>query len=202
MVKRPIAVRLLVAFSLCALAAVAQAKDAVRIVNEGGIRDQWMLADGIQLAAPGYPAAFAERGDNVCVAIGYAIKPDGTTSDFALLKKWSSSTGDKEPVDGFWESFAQASAGALSQWKFKPRPEVTTPQPTYTVATMHFMGKEATDVAVLRSHCGISDLAALRKQTGEEDPENSRLRRDHERAGRNIMGRDSVVEIPGQLGTP
>ena len=74
--KRPVAV-MLVAFSLCAVAAVAHAEDRVRIVNEGGIRDQWMLADGVKLAAPGYPAAFAERGDNVCVAIGYAIRPDG-----------------------------------------------------------------------------------------------------------------------------
>ena len=86
-VKRPFAAPMLVAFSLCALAAVAQAEDRVRIVNEGGIRDQWMLADGIKLAAPGYPAAFAERGDNVCVALGYAIKPDGTTSDFAAAQE-------------------------------------------------------------------------------------------------------------------
>ena len=77
---------------------------------------------------------------------------------------------------------------------------MATPQPTYTVATMHFMGKEATDAGVLRSHCGISDLAAVMKQTGEEDPENSRLRRDHERAGRAIMGRESLVENPGQMG--
>lgn len=197
-VNRTSVVPMLVAFSLCAWAAVAQAEDRGRIVNEGGIRDQWMLADGVALAAPGYPAAFAERGDNVCVAMGYAIKPDGTTSDFSLLKKWSSSSGEKEPVDGFWEAFARASAGALSEWKFKPRPEVTAPQPTYTVATMHFMGKEATDASVLRSHCSISDLAAVMKKNGE-DPENSRLRRDHERAGRNINNRGSLVENPGRM---
>ena len=196
--KRPFAAPMLVAFSLCALVAVAHAGDRVRIVNEGGIRDQWMLADGIKLAAPGYPAAFAERGDNVCVAIGYAIKPDGTTSDFVALKSWSSSTGDKEPVDGFWDAFAQAGAGALSQWKFKPRPEVAKPQPTYTVATMHFMGKEATDAAALRSNCSISDLAAAVKQNGAEDPENSRSRRDMERARRSISGSGSMVENPGQ----
>ena len=197
--KSPCAAPMLVAFSLCALAAVAHAGERARIVNEGGIRDQWMLADGIKLAAPGYPAAFAERGDNVCVAIGYAIKPDGTTSDFVALKSWSSSTGDKEPVDGFWDAFTQAGAGALSQWKFKPRPEVAKPQPTYTVATMHFMGKEATDAGVLRSHCSISDLAALVKQnglSGEEDPENSRSRRDLERARRTISGSGSMVENP------
>ena len=202
--KRPLAVPMLVAFSLCALAAAAQAADRVRIVNEGGIRDQWMLADGIKLAAPGYPSAFAERGDNVCVAIGYAIKPDGTTSDFTLLKNWSSSTGDKEPVTGFWDAFAQAGAGALAQWKFKPRPEVATPHPTYTVATMHFMGREATDAGVLRSHCSISDLAALVKHDRSiwEDPENSRSRRDLERARRAVSGTGSMVENTRGVGRP
>ena len=122
--NRPFAVPMLVAFSLCALAAVAHAEDRVRIVNEGGIRDQWMLADGIKLAAPGYPAAFAERGDNVCVAIGYAIKPDGTTSDFTAAQELEQQHRRQGARDGFWDAFAQAGAGALSQWKFKPRPEV------------------------------------------------------------------------------
>lgn len=140
------------------------AADRVRMVNEGGIRDEWMLADGVKLVAPGYPAAFAERGDNVCVAMGYAIKPDGTTSDFVMLKAWTSSTQEEEPVAGFWDAFSQVSAGALSQWKFKPRPEVSKPQPTFTVATMNFIGKEATDPAGLRSRCAISDLAAFVEQ--------------------------------------
>lgn len=183
-------------------ATVGMAKDRVRVVNEGGIRDAWMLADGIKLAAPGYPAAFAERGDNVCVAIGYSILPDGSTSDFALLKSWSSSTGEKEPVAGFLDAFTQAGAGALSQWKFKPRPEVTSPQPVYTVATMHFMGKEATDAGALRGHCSISDLPTLVQQQKvrryekgtPERNEMERLRRTQE-AGRAMIanpGRSSM----------
>lgn len=195
--KRPVAVPMLVAFSLCALAAVAHAGDRVRIVNEGGIRDQWMLADGVKLVAPGYPAAFAERGDNVCMALGYAIQPDGTTSDFTVLKSWGSSAGKKEPQAGFWDAFAQASAGALSQWRFKPRPEVTKPQPTFTVATLHFMGRQAADVTELRSHCRVDDLAALLKKN-EEDPANSRLRRDLEQSRRNASGSGAMVEKPGQ----
>lgn len=150
--------------SLILFAATGWAAERVRMVNEGGIREQWMLADGVNLTAPGYPAAFAERGDNVCVAMGYAINPDGTTSDFGLLKAWNSSTGDEEPAGGFWDAFSQTSAAALSQWKFKPRPEVAKPETTYTVATLHFMGKEATDVAGLRSHCTISNLAAFVQQ--------------------------------------
>lgn len=160
------------------------AYDQVRMANEGSIGDRWMLADGSSLAVPGYPAAFADRGDNVCVAVGYSIRPDGATSDFALLKIWSSSAQDQEPVPGFWDAFTQASAHALSQWKFKPRPEVSRPEATYTVATMHFMGKEATDVAGLRSKCAIKDLATFVQQqksdrfiNGEDKHDLDRLRR-------------------------
>lgn len=140
---------------------LAQAQDAVGIANEGGIRDKWMLADGVTLAAPGYPAGFAGRGDNVCVAVGYRIRPDGSTSDYTLLRSWSSSTGEKEPEAGFWDAFAQASAAALAQWKFKPRPEVASANPVDTVATMTFMGKTMDDPAALRSRCKIEDLRTV-----------------------------------------
>lgn len=142
-------------------AGVAHAQDDIRIVNEGGIRDQWMLADGAQLAAPGYPAQFVEQGDSVCLALGYAIQPDGSTSDFSLLKSWSSSTGSVEPVEGFWDTFAQAGANAVSEWKFKPRPEVDEPVATYTVATISFRGKDAVDANALADNCKVDDLEAL-----------------------------------------
>ena len=172
---------------LVALSATAGiAKDRVRVVNEGGIRDEWMLADGIQLAAPGYPAAFAERGDNVCVAIGYAINPDGSTADFALLKHWSSSTGEKEPAAGFWDAFSQSGAGALSQWRFKPRVGVNDPQRTYTVATMHFIGKEAVDPAALRGHCTIADLAAFLQEHKAKQFYGSREKHDGDTMRRQI----------------
>src|SRR5688500_16753070 len=48
-----------------AVAAPGLAAEKVRIVNEGGIKDQWTLAEGTKLAAPGYPAALVERGDSV-----------------------------------------------------------------------------------------------------------------------------------------
>lgn len=147
--------------------ASAVTQEDVRIVNEGGIRDSWMLADGVSLAAPGYPGQFVERSDSVCLAMGYAINPDGTTSDFSLLKKWNSSTGIEEPVEGFWGAFTQAGANALSQWKFKPRPEVAHPSVTYTVATLFFNGRDGVDTNSLRQHCKIDDLKALIEQDKE-----------------------------------
>ena len=197
-----ICVPVAVLVALCA--AGGMAKDRVRVVNEGGIRDAWMLADGIKLAAPGYPEAFVDRGDNVCVAIGYAIQPDGTTSDFALLKSWASSTGEQEPVAGFWDAFTQAGAGALAQWKFKPRPEVASPQPIYTVATMHFMGQKAVeagegDPAAVRSHCSISDLATLVQEQKSRRYQKGTLERiEMERLRRTQDANRSMISNPGQ----
>lgn len=156
----------------------------IRMANEGDIRDRWQLADGATLAAPGYPAVFADRGDDVCMAIGYAINPDGTTSDFALLKAWNSSAQDQEPVAGFWNAFEQASAQALSAWRFKPRPEISTPETTYTVATMHFTGKQAADVAGLRSRCAVEDLKAFVQQQKSDRFMDSLSKYDLDRARR------------------
>ncbi len=157
---------------------------AIRVANEGDIRDRWQLAGGAALAAPGYPAAFAERGDDVCMAMGYTIRPDGTTSDFTLLKIWNGSAQDREPVPGFWDAFAQAGAQALSQWRFQPRPEVRAPEATYTVATMHFMGKQGGDVAGLRSRCAIDDLAAFVQQQKSDRFMDSLSKYDLDRARR------------------
>lgn len=180
-------------------AAAGMAADKVRIVNEGGIRDEWMLADGVKLVAPGYPSDFTERGDSVCVAMGYSIQPDGTTSDFSVVKAWNSSAADKEPVPGYWDAFSQASAQALSQWKFKPRPEVSKPQPTYTVATMTFMGKDGSDPAGLRGKCGIADLADLVQQQKSNSFQKSGNRQAQENARRamDAQRQSSIQPIRG-----
>lgn len=159
----------------CALQ--ASAADKVRIVNEGGIRDEWTLAPGAKLAAPGYPAAFANRGDNVCMAMGYRINPDGGTGEFAVLKAWSSSMGESEPVDGYWDAFSQASVAALHEWRFMPKADVGKPRPVDTVATMTFMGRNPEDAANLRSKCKIDDLAAFLEQVRVEMAKRSDMNR-------------------------
>ena len=146
----------------CALAcAVAHASDRIAVANEGNIRDRWMLAEGVPLATPVYPPAYLSRGDSVCVAVGYLLNPDGTTSDFALLKAWTSA-GTREPVAGYWAAFAGAAGDALKQWRFKPRPEVATPVPVYTVGTFVFGIRGAP--TELRKRCALPDLADRLRQ--------------------------------------
>lgn len=169
------------------LSGAAVAQDKQRIANEGTIGDKWMLADGVQLATAAYPASLAPRGGSACIALGYLIGKDGTTSDFAVLKQWNSEAGEDAPVEGYWQAFAQAGADAVSQWRFKARPGVDVVVPTYTVATLGFQGgKQAIDPATLRGHCQIDDLADQlarvkskqfqRGDTLKQDMEKNRMR--------------------------
>lgn len=169
-----------------AVSGTATAAERYKIANEGTIGKDWALADGVKLSVPGYPAALAERGDNVCVALGYAINPDGTTSDFSVLKSWSSGvgTGDKEPANGYWDAFVQASANAVSQWRFKSREPGTTPRATYTVTTVSFNGKQAMDPASLRNQCAIGDLASIMQEERASAFMSSREKQDMENANR------------------
>ncbi|MGH8074600.1 MAG: hypothetical protein ACREO4_11095 [Lysobacter sp.] len=156
---------------LCLGGGFAHAEGDLRIASEGDIAEQW-----VQVTSPtalGYPAQFTERGDNVCLAMGYSIRNDGTTSDFSVLKSWSSSTGAEEPVAGFWDSFAQAGASALSHWQFQPKPGVEAPDTTYTVATLGFQGKDPMDAEMLRERCSVDIHALVARAWGEDQRRNA-----------------------------
>ncbi len=174
----------------------AHAQDRARIVNEGGIRSDWTLAPGTKLSAPGYPGAFAKTGDDVCVAVGYRIQPDGSTSDFSLLKTWSSRSGEGEAVEGYWDAFSQASVAALQQWKFAPRPEVGTPTRVDTVATMTFNGLQSVDAATLRGKCKIEDLAAFLEQVKVDMAKRSDLNRHQLENSYKQQTRSEMIRTP------
>jgi len=171
------------------------AADKIRVVNEGGIRDEWTLPPGFKLAVPTYPAEYAAQQAEACVAIGYLINSDGRTSDFALLKNWTSASVPSGSSREYWSAFAQASAQALSQWRFQPRPEVQAARPVYTVATLLF----AAQTPQLRARCAIHDLAAslleLRGDSGSRRKMNfdlyDRLDVDPLRYERDEQGRES-----------
>ncbi|TAK39581.1 MAG: hypothetical protein EPO30_02480 [Lysobacteraceae bacterium] len=162
-------------------AAQAAGAGADRIANEGTIGDRWMLAEGASLPGPVYPPHLAARGANACIALGYRIEPDGSTSGFRVLQQWNSESGASEPVEGFWGAFAQAGADAVSQWRFQPRPGVT-PEPTFTVATLGFEGGHEPGGAAVNAHCRLADLAARLDELGKTrvDPLKPELDRLHQ----------------------
>jgi hypothetical protein len=199
MKMRRLSLGLLFGLFLVQGAAFAAGED--RIANEGTIGDKWMLADGTTLALAAYPAALASRGDDVCIALGYRIREDGTTSDFAVLKQWNSATKEDEPAEGYWQAFAQAGADAVAQWRFKPRPEVTIPRATYTVATIAFTGAHS-QAGDFKNHCRISDLAALiQDRKSRNYMKGSVEKRDQERYNQSQRSSGAMVENPGMSGS-
>ncbi|KGQ18425.1 hypothetical protein LF41_720 [Lysobacter dokdonensis DS-58] len=189
-----------VALSLCCLALGAHAANTTKIANEGSIGGEWKLADGItQLPVPGYPAEMKERGDSVCIAMGYAIDKTGKTGDFTVLKQWSSA--GTEVAKDYFKPFSVASAGALSQWAFQPRPEIQNPQRTITVATMTFRGKDGMDGATLAGNCRIENLEAALREAGSK-ADRDLVRREMERATRAGNANNSMIANPGQNPAP
>jgi hypothetical protein len=192
--KQRISTALVLALSL-STAALAQEKQ--RIADEGTIGDKWMLADGATLANAAYPPSLAARGGNACIALGYLIGKDGTTSDFAVLQQWNSESGDKEPVEGYWQAFAQAGADAVSQWRFKSRPGVGVVIPTYTVATLGFQGRQDADPAAVRGHCRIADLAGhLAKVQSDKFNRGGILKQqmEHDRIRQRVQQTEAILK--------
>jgi hypothetical protein len=185
-----------IALSLCCLAVGVHAADRSRVVNEGGIRDEWTFADGVKPVAPALTQEMKDSTASVCVALGYAISPEGKTGDFTVLKTFTSAEG-KTP-EGYFDQYAASGANALSQWAFKPLPQVEKPQRTVTVATLTFRGKDAMDPAMLRSKCQISDLAAELQAAGHRNVDRDVLRRDMERATRASDASRSMINNPAE----
>lgn len=145
--------RLLAGLLVLCACGLASAQDKIDVVNEGGIKTWWTLAPGTTLPVPAYPAGFEGNQAEVCVAIGYLINADGTTSDFSLLKFWSANE-PKSDADSYRRTFAQDASNALARWKFAPRADVSSPKPVYTVATFMFAARSAQ----LRERCAIPNL--------------------------------------------
>lgn len=144
--------------ALVAISGLATAQDRpARIADEGTLGQTHQLAPGAVLQAPGYPGAYADAGDDVCIALGYTVKPDGSTGDFRLLQAWSSDRARAEKHDRYLDTFASAAADAVSQWRFEPRSGGT--EAVSTVATLTFRGGKATTQG-LADRCRIVDLAA------------------------------------------
>ena len=149
--------RVLLPLPLLLAGAMASATSAdgeeARVANEGGIGTWWRLADGVAIAAPGYPEASLAQRVDACLSVGYTIQPDGSTSDHVIVKRWSSAA---TPEAVAWNQFGQAASSALSQWRFTPRDNVA-PRPTFTVATFTFVSGDAAPSG-LAEHCKVADV--------------------------------------------
>ena len=150
--------KLIISVACLLLAGTAIAANTpTQVVDEGQLGKTHALAAGTQLAVPGYPGAYTDSGDDVCIALGYTVKPDGTTGDFRLLQAWSSDRANAEKNARYLDTFASAAADAVSQWRFEPRDGAAVA--VSTVATLTFRGGNGTAQG-LADRCRIDDLAA------------------------------------------
>ena len=164
--------RIVVTAMLASCMAAAGAAEPVKLVPEGGLAKDWIVQPGNELAAPGYPGTFADRGDDVCVAIGYRVQPDGTTSDYVMLGGWNSSRRYQQPATGYWDAYSQAGAAALSQWRFAPKPgdDMDSNAAVDTVAVMTFRGESSTrTTSDVRAKCAVPSLVARMQYVRREE---------------------------------
>ena len=164
--------RIVVTAMLASCMAAAGAAEPVKVVPEGGLAKDWVVQPGNELAAPGYPGTFADRGDDVCVAIGYRVQPDGTTSDYVMLGGWNSSRRYQQPATGYWDAYSQAGAAALSQWRFAPKPGdgMESNAAVDTVAVMTFRGESSTrTTSDVRAKCAVPSLVARMQYVRREE---------------------------------
>lgn len=143
-----------VAALLAAVPAIGAAGEDIRIANEGGIAGWWRLADGVRIEAPGYPEDALASAHAVCLALGYVIQPDGSTSDHVVVRRWSDAADDGSVA---WDSFGQSASRALSQWRFVPRQGAGAARPAFTVATFVFSARQPI-AGDLRAHCRVDDV--------------------------------------------
>lgn len=142
----------LVALGMSA-AAVAASSNKIPIANEASPSLKWTpVAESI--VKPDYPQAYASANPQVCLTVGYLINEDGHTSDFALLKSWSSA-GNGRSSDQLWGAFAGSASQALAQWQFAPKEQGGAATPMYTATTFVF---GPGDSAATKARCAIADL--------------------------------------------
>lgn len=148
------------AFCVFSTAGAAVAAEAPIIASEGSLAAWRPVPEQVTARpTPGYPSVLADKSADACVSIGYLIGPDGTTTNYTLLKSWSSADKGRKANPELVIPFAQNSIAAVQQWRFTPGEGFAKkPQPVYTAATFAFAGDQPGDKSQVRERCAINDL--------------------------------------------
>jgi hypothetical protein len=150
--------RFLVALVAFGLVTGAVAADKVRIADHDKIQKDWVPAANSPLMQAPYPQSVTDRSRDICVSLGYQINRDGTTSDFGVLRVWSSENPDVYGSADALQPFTQSAAAAVSTWKYEATPTAASNRVVYTSASVPFVGSRGTPVEQVRARCEITDL--------------------------------------------
>jgi hypothetical protein len=146
----------------------AGAANRVAIVSEQHLGEAWQPGAEASRYVAGYPADATDKSLDVCVTIGYVIGEDGSTSDFAALKTWSSASPEGTPDAKAVDAYVRTAAAVVSLWRYVPAG--AKPKPVFTSSTFVFEARpsSASPAAGLRERCRIGDLAAFVAQVRNE----------------------------------
>lgn len=157
------------------------AQDRLTILNEGDLGSFWRPMDET-MAMPAYPGIVADKSEDVCVSVGYLLKEDGSTSDFAVLSAWGSKTDKAKPTDPHFLPFAQNALAAVQRWRYQSASSSAKVRPIYTAATFAFSTSGA-DPTGVKGRCRIADLRQFITDAQAEASKNNitRSRMDRQR---------------------
>lgn len=174
------------------------AEDRLTILNEGDLGSFWRPMDET-MAMPAYPGIVADKSEDVCVSVGYLLKEDGSTSDFAVLNAWGSKTDKAKPTDPHFLPFAQNSLAAVQRWRYQAVAGGAKVRPIYTSATFAFSTSGA-DAGALKGKCRIADLRQFITDAQAEASKNNitRSRMDRQR----VQNPDTIQARPGSTINP
>jgi hypothetical protein len=148
--------RLAATLALAIACTGAVAGEGLSILNEGDLGSFWRPMDET-MAMPAYPGIVADKSEDVCVSVGYLLKEDGSTSDFAVLSAWGSKTDKAKPTDPHFLPFAQNALAAVQRWRYQAAAGSAKVRPIYTAATFAFSTSGA-DPSGVKGRCRINDL--------------------------------------------
>lgn len=166
-----------------AFAASASAQRVI-IVSEQDVAKSWSVSPETAGFVAAYPAAVPDKSQDVCVNLGFMINADGSTSNYTLVKAWSSATADDQAVLRVTEPFVQNVAAVVQRRKFVP---AAKPRMVYTSVTMAFRGGQA-GAEEIRAHCLVADLekfvADAARTKRQRQAQQAETRRDMQSASR------------------
>lgn len=190
--------RLAATLALAIACTGAFAADGLTILNEGDLGSFWRPMDET-MAMPAYPGIVADKSEDVCVSVGYLLKEDGSTSDFAVLSAWGSKTDKAKPTDQHFLPFAQNALAAVQRWRYQSAAGTAKVRPIYTAATFAFSTSGA-DPAGVKGRCRINDLRQFITDAQAKASKNNitRSRMDRQR----VQNPDTIQARPGSTINP
>jgi hypothetical protein len=156
----------------------------IDIVSEAQASKLWVPDPAQRQYAAGYPDAAADKSRDVCVSIGFLIRPDGSTANFTEMKSWDAAAADGALGQAEAAPYVQVAAQVVSLWRFVP---IGKPHSIYTSASFAFDGSNPLGEAAIREHCRIDDLpgfVARAKSRADSRGDLNRAREERARAQR------------------